>query len=295
MFRHPFVAPANKCANRRRGSIKNVDPIFFDDFPKPIGLRPVRCALVHDDRGAIGKRSIDNITVTGDPPHISRAPKDIFIANVEDVSGGRINMYEITAGGVQNSLWLSSGPAGVEKVKRMLAVERCRWAVCIDILQFPVPPNIAAFLHVDVVSGPAKNDYAPDRCAITKCVIDILLQRHNPAAAIGTVGGDERDGAAVDNPISNAVGAKSTENDRVHGANPRAGQHGNCGLGNVREINDHPISLFYVVPLQYIREAANFAMQLLVGEGALVAGFSLPDNCRLVSARPTQMPIETIF
>ena len=81
----------------------------------------------------------------------------------------------------------------------------------------------------------------------------------------------------------------------MHGANPRTGQHGNCGLGNVREINDHPISLFDVVPFQHIREAANFALQLLVGERAFIARFALPDNCRLVPARSSQMPIETIF
>src|SRR6266436_6761999 len=179
MFRHPLVAPANKCANRRRGGIKNVDPIFFDDFPKPIGLRPVWCAFVHDHRGPIRQRTINDIAVTGDPAHVGRAPKDVFIANIEDVFHGGVNTDEITTSGVQNSLWLSSGPAGVEKVKRMLAIERSRWAIYIHILQFAVPPNIAAFLHVDLVSGPSKNDYALHGRAITKCVIDIFLQWYN--------------------------------------------------------------------------------------------------------------------
>ena len=100
MFRHPFVAPANKCANRRRGSVKNVDPIFFDDFPKSIGFGPVRCAFVHYDRGAIREWTIDNITMTGDPPDVGRTPKDIFITNIEDVFRGRINVHQVTAGGV---------------------------------------------------------------------------------------------------------------------------------------------------------------------------------------------------
>src|SRR5437588_4451607 len=297
MFRHPLVAPANKCPNRRRGSVKNVDPIFFDDFPKPIWLRPVRCAFVHDYRGPIRQRPINDIAVTGDPAHVGRAPKDVFIANIEDVFHGGVNTDEITASGVQDSLWLSSGPAGVKKVKRMLAIERSGWAIGIHILQFAMPPNVAAFLHVDVVSGPAKNDYAPDRSAITKCVIDIFLQRHDAAASIGAVGGDERDGAAVDNPIPTAVVAKSTENDRMYGANSRAGQHGNRGFGNIREIDDYPIALFDVVSFQHVREAANFAMQLLVGQRAFVAGFAFPDNCRFVSptAFGAQMPIQAIL
>src|SRR6266702_1951483 len=49
------------------------------------------------------------------------------------------------------------------------------------------------------------------------------------------------------------------------------------------------------VSFQDIRETANFAMQLLVGERAFIARFALPDNCRLVPARPSQMPIQTIF
>src|SRR5438045_5564167 len=172
MFHNPLLSPANKRANRCRGSVKNVDPIFFDDFPKSIGLGPVRRAFVHDDRRAMRHRAIDNITVTRDPAYISRAPKDIFIANVEDVFGSRINLDEVTAGRMQNSLRFSSGSAGVEKVKRMLAIERSRWAICVHILQFTMPPNIAAFLHVDVVSGPAKNDYALHRRAFPKSIID---------------------------------------------------------------------------------------------------------------------------
>src|SRR6266496_1840539 len=162
MFRDPLVTPANKRADRRRSGVENVDPIFLDDFPKPIGLGPVRGALVHDNGGAVGERAVDNITVTGYPAHISRAPKNIFIANVEDVLGRRINVHEITTGGVQNSFWFSGGSTCVKKVKRMLAIEWRRRAVCIHVLQFSVPPNVTAFLHVDVVSGATKNDHPPD-------------------------------------------------------------------------------------------------------------------------------------
>jgi len=162
MFRDPLVAPANKRADRRRSRVENVDSIFFDDFPKPIGLGPVRRAFVHNNGGAGGERAIDDVTMPGYPAHISRAPEDIVVANVEDVLGSRINVHEITTGGVQNSFWFSGGSACVKKVKRMLAIEWRRRAVGIDVLQFSVPPNVTAFLHVDVVSGAAKNDHPPD-------------------------------------------------------------------------------------------------------------------------------------
>src|SRR4029078_48184 len=100
MFLDPIVTPADESADRRRSSIKNVDPILFNDFPKPIGLRPVRSALVHNDSCAIRERTIDNVAVTGDPADVGGTPKDILIANVKDVFGGAINVYQVAAGGV---------------------------------------------------------------------------------------------------------------------------------------------------------------------------------------------------
>jgi hypothetical protein len=76
---------------------------------------------------------------------------------------------------MQDSLWFAGGSARVEKVKRVLAIERSRRAVCIHILQFPMPPNIAPFLHVDVICGATKNNHTPNRTTVTECVIDIFL------------------------------------------------------------------------------------------------------------------------
>ena len=220
--------------------------------------------------------------MAGDPPDIGRAPIDVLIANVEDILGGRINAHQVAASGVQDSLRLSRRSAGVKEVKRMLAVERRRQALCIHVFQFPMPPDVAAFFHVNFISGPPKNDHAPDRRALAERVIDIFLQWHNSAPAIRAVRSDDRDGAAINNTITNALGAEPTEDHRMHRADPRAGQHGNRGLGNIWQINDDPISFFDVVSFQHVCETANFAMQLLVSEGAFVAWFAFPNNRRLV-------------
>src|ERR1700730_2975823 len=81
----------------------------------------------------------------------------------------------------------------------------------------------------------------------------------------------------------------------MHRTDPRAGEHGDSGLRNIREINDDTVAFFYVVSLQDIREAADFAMQLLISKGTFVAGFPFPDNCRFVPARSSQMPIQAVF
>ena len=71
----------------------------------------------------------------------------------------------------------------------------------------------------------------------------------------------------------------------MHRTDACAGQHGNRGLGNIREINDDAVTLFDLVPFQHIREPADFVMQLLVGKRAFVTRFALPDNRRLIPAR----------
>ena len=71
----------------------------------------------------------------------------------------------------------------------------------------------------------------------------------------------------------------------MHRADPRAGQHGDRRLGNVRQINDDAIAFSDFVPLQHIRETADFAMQLLIGECALVARLAFPNDRRLVPTR----------
>ena len=81
----------------------------------------------------------------------------------------------------------------------------------------------------------------------------------------------------------------------MHCADSRAGQHRNRRLGNVRQINDDAIAFFDVVPFQHIREAADFAMQLLIGERALVARFAFPNYCGLVPTRPSEVAVQTIF
>src|SRR4029077_15948994 len=81
----------------------------------------------------------------------------------------------------------------------------------------------------------------------------------------------------------------------MHRTDPRAGEHGDRGLRNIRERNDDTIAFFYFVSLQDISEEASFAMQLLISKRPFVAGFAFPDDCRFVPARSYQMPIQAIF
>ena len=78
-------------------------------------------------------------------------------------------------------------------------------------------------------------------------------------------------------------------------ADPRACEHCNCRLRNGGQINNHAIAFFDFVALQYVGEAANFVMKLLIGKRAFFAGFTLPQNRGLVPAMAGQMPIQAVL
>src|SRR5439155_12768562 len=108
---------------------------------------------------------------------------------------------------MQNSFRFSSGSARVQQIKRVFAIDRCRAAVRIDILQLPMPPNIPPLLHVDVVSGSAKNDHAPDRSRArgTKRVIDILLHRYVTASVFRGIVSYQLNSTTIYNQVENVV------------------------------------------------------------------------------------------
>ena len=63
---------------------------------------------------------------------------------------------------MEDAFWFAGGPTCIKEVKGVLAVDGRRRTVRIDILQFAMPPDVAAFLHVNLVSRATKNDDAPD-------------------------------------------------------------------------------------------------------------------------------------
>ena len=67
-------------------------------------------------------------------------------------------------------------------------------------------------------------------------------------------------------------------------AHTGAGEHRNGKLWNQRHVKRDAITPDNASLLQNIREFANFSVQLLIGERALVAGFAFPNKSRFVAA-----------
>ena len=113
--------------------------------------------------------------MASDPPDIRCAPEKILVANIKDIFRRRINPEQVAGGGVKNSFRLSRRTAGVKNEKRMLGVDWHRFAIGVDVLQLPVPPNVPAFFHVDFITCSPENDNAFDRGASAESMINIVF------------------------------------------------------------------------------------------------------------------------
>ena len=87
MFQWPLLAPFDEGPNRRRRRIDDVHSMALDDVPETIRLWPVGRAFVHQRRGAVRKRTVNDVTVARHPPNISRAPVEILVLYIKDPFG----------------------------------------------------------------------------------------------------------------------------------------------------------------------------------------------------------------
>ena len=290
-----LVTPLHEGADGRRGGVKDRDPVLGDQLPETVRLGPVRGPFVHEAGGAVGKRSVDEIAVTGDPADVGRAPVDILLPEVEDILGRGIRSHQIAARGVEDPLRLSGRAAGVENEEGMLAVEGLRSTICRDILEFPVPPDIAARFDVDLEVRAPEDNHATHGIVALERMIDVLLERHDLPAAVTAVSGDDHLGPAVGKTILDALRAEAAEDDRVDRPDAGAGQHGDGGLGDKGHVDEDPVPLLHAVTLEDIGKPADLPVELAVGQDTLLAGFTFPDDCGLVRAWTVEMAVEAVL
>ena len=290
-----LVAPLHEGSDGRRGRIEDGDAVVGDELPEAVGLGPVGSTLVHETGRPVAEGSVDEVTVACDPADVGGAPVDIILPEIEDILGGGVSADQVTARGVENSLGLSGGSAGVEDKERMLAVEMLGRAVGGDILHLPVPPDIAPFLDVDVDVRAPEDDDLLDGSVPLQGVIDILLEGNELTAAVATVGRDDHLGPAVGKPVLDALGAEAAEDHAVNRADAGAGQHGDRGLGNEGHVEKDTVPLLHAVALEDICEFADLAVELAVSQNLFVTRFPLPDDRGLVRTRPLQMAIEAVL
>src|SRR5204863_2141342 len=118
----PLGAPFHKRANGRWSGVKNRDAILLYDAPEAVRFREIRRAFVHEAGDTVGERPVNNVAVASNPADIGSAPKNIFIAEVEDIFRGYLCPEQIAASGVEDAFGFASGAAGVKDEERGFAV-----------------------------------------------------------------------------------------------------------------------------------------------------------------------------
>ena len=84
------------------------------DLPEAIAPRVGRDALEHQCARSYRKRAVDDIGVSCDPSHVSRAPVGFSLPVVKHVLHRHRCLQEITARGVKHAFWFSGRARRVE-------------------------------------------------------------------------------------------------------------------------------------------------------------------------------------
>src|SRR5438132_1451754 len=74
----------------------------------------------------------------------------------------------------------------------------------------------------------------------------------------------------------------------------RTSEHRDSELGNQRQIKRDAIALGYSERLEHVAELRYFTVQIVVGQRSRVAGFTFPNDRRLVPASAAEMTIDAI-
>lgn len=110
------------------------------------------------------------------------------------------------------------------------------------------------------------------------------------------VRGEDDTALAVLNSTSQGLSTKRRKHDRMNCPDTSTGEHGNGRLRDHRQVNGHHRALLYALPVEHPGKSTDFAMQLLVGQGALLCRvLSLPEYGDFIFSIRQQVTIEAVF
>ena len=228
-------------------------------------------------------------------PTSAAAPVHVLLGlEVEHVAVGRADAGQVAAGGVQDALGLGRRAARVEDEQRVLGVELLGRALGVGRLADLVEPDVAAVLHLAVGVGVLDDDDVLERLEVAHHLVDLLLDRRGLALAPRAVDGDQRLGLGELHALLDRVGREAAEDDVVRRADPRAGEHRHHDLGDHRQVDPDDVALLDPEVLQRVGEPLDVAVQIGVGDVALLALLAAPVEGDPVAVAGLDVAIEAV-
>src|SRR6266576_3254740 len=277
-----------KHADGRGRSVENVDVEAFGDAPGTAGVGELRHAFVEDAGRGESHRAVNDIRVPGNPADVSHAPVDVLGMNVLVILGGACNVGEVASGAVLAALGFAGGAAGVHQEERSFGVLRDGLDdLAAIVFQDFVDEDVAAhdhgcfrsvfsgiaFPHEDLVNLLALFRRSSHGDVSAGFVI------HPLAVAVISVGVDEDAAAGIGGAQAAGFAAEAAEDDGVHDAESRAGQHGDGQLRNHGHVDGDAIAGFQSGEIA--KNGGNFVyalVEFLVGDDRSGFDFRLRDE-----------------
>ena len=288
--------PLHARADRGRRGVEERHAVALDQLPPDVLVRVVRRALVHDRRGAVGQRPVDDVRVPGDPADVGRAPVDVLLGLEVEHDAVRVrDLREVAAGGVQDALRLRRRAARVEDEQRVLGVQRLGRALVGGGLHDRVPPEVAALLHRAVGARVLHDDHGLEVVEPAHDRVDLLLDRRGLALAARAVDRDQRLRLGELHPLLHRLGAEAAEDDVVRGADARAGEHRHRDLGDHRQEDPDDVAGADAAVLERVGEALDVTVQVRVRDVPLLALLAAPVERDAVAVAGLDVPVDAVL
>jgi hypothetical protein len=131
---------------------------------------------------------------------------------------------------------------------------------------------VAAGLHRHALAGAAHHHDVRTLGQSISEIVDVLLERHDAAAAIAAVRRHHDARLGVVHAVAERLGREAAEHHAVGGADARARQHRDRRFRDHRQIDADAVARLDAEAAQHVGEPADLAVELEVGEHARSPG-----------------------
>lgn len=150
------------------------------------------------------------------------------------------------------------GTTHVENEERVFRGHDLRRAVVRYLERFLVPPFVAARGERNLVTGTPEDEDMLNKWALFESCVDDGLGRDGLTSPTTLVGGDKNAGFAVLGTITEGLGGKSSEDNRVNSTDAGTSKESGDGVPSHGEVNRYGVALLDSHRLQDIGDAAHF-------------------------------------